>query len=97
MAEATRLERYDVEDAFNVITSIENFIQIHRFLKVIKGFLCIHLRSLNVSQPGLVKATVLENKHRGHLQFHHLHTIFHPNPPIGLNVIGGFFPLISEV
>jgi hypothetical protein len=36
----------------------------------------------------MVEAMELKLPHRGPLQWHHLHTKFHPNPPIGSEVIG---------
>jgi hypothetical protein len=43
---------------------------------VIRVFLCAHLRSLNVRYLGMVEGTGLENRLRGHPQWHHLHTKF---------------------
>jgi hypothetical protein len=57
--------------------------------KVIKGFLCTYLRSSNVSHFGMAEATRLKMWHQGQLQWHHLRTKFHENPPIGSKVISG--------
>jgi hypothetical protein len=70
--------------------SIQDFIKIHQFgLNFIKGFLCTHLRSLNVSHFGMAEATRLKKWHRGQLQWHHMPTKFHENSPIGSKVISG--------
>jgi hypothetical protein len=57
--------------------------------KVIKGFLCTHLRSLNVRHFGMAAATRLKNLASGSSQWHHLPTKFHESPPIGSKVISG--------
>jgi uncharacterized protein YneF (UPF0154 family) len=57
--------------------------------KVIKRFLCTHIRILNVRHFGMAEVTRLEMWPRGHLQWHHLPTKFHENPPIGSKVISG--------
>jgi hypothetical protein len=57
--------------------------------KVVKGFLCIHLRSLNICHFGMAEATRLKMWHQGHLQCHHLPTKFHENSHIGSKVISG--------
>jgi hypothetical protein len=58
--------------------------------KDIKGFLCTHLRSLNVRHFGMAEATRLKEMWlHGHLQWHHLPTKFHENPPIDSKVISG--------
>jgi hypothetical protein len=57
--------------------------------KVIKGFLCTHLKSLNVRHFGMADATRLKIWRRCHLQWHHLPTKFHENPHIGSKVISG--------
>jgi hypothetical protein len=51
---------------------------------------CTHLRSLNVRHFGVVEAMALKVWSRGHLQCHHLLTRFHPNLPIGSEVIKEF-------
>jgi hypothetical protein len=74
---------------FNVITSIQDFHPNPLIgSKVIMGFLCTHLRSLNV-HFGVAKATRLKMWRRGHLQWHNLPTRFHENPPIGSKLISG--------
>jgi hypothetical protein len=57
--------------------------------KVIKRFLCTHLRSLNVRHFGMAEATRLKMWRRGHLQWHHLFTKFHENLRIYSKVIRG--------
>jgi hypothetical protein len=51
---------------------------------------CTHLRSLTSSILVWLKLRHWIVRRRGHLQCHHLHTIFHPNPPIGSKFIKGF-------
>jgi hypothetical protein len=48
-----------------------------------------HPRSLNFRRFGIADATRLKMRRRGHLQWHHLSTIFHENPPISSKVISG--------
>jgi hypothetical protein len=55
----------------------------------VKGCLCTHLRSLNICHFGMAEATRLKMWLRGHLQWHHLPTKFHENPPVGSKVISG--------
>jgi hypothetical protein len=57
--------------------------------KVINGFLCTHLRSLNVRHFGMAEATRLKMWHRGHPQRHHLPTKFNENTPVDSKVISG--------
>jgi hypothetical protein len=47
----------------------------------------IHLRSLNASHFGMVKAKGLKLWHRGYLQWHHLPTKFHENTQISSEII----------
>jgi hypothetical protein len=57
--------------------------------KVIKGFLCTHLKSLNVRHFGMAEGMRLKVWRRSHLQGHHLSTKFHENPPVGSKIISG--------
>jgi hypothetical protein len=57
--------------------------------KVIKVFLYIQLRSLNVRHFGMAKDTRLKMWHRGHLEWQYFLTKFYENPPIGSKVISG--------
>jgi hypothetical protein len=49
-----------IEVTFNAIITIQNFIQIHQMVQVIKVFLYTHLRSLNVRHFGMAEATRLK-------------------------------------
>jgi hypothetical protein len=66
---------YGVEVAFSSITSIQNFIQIHQSVQNLH-----QRRSLNPPFWSVWR----------HVQCHHLHTKFNPNPPISSDVIRGF-------
>jgi hypothetical protein len=50
---------------------------------------CIHLSSLNVRHFGMVVATALKVRLRGHLQRHDLPTELHKDLPTGSKVGGG--------
>jgi hypothetical protein len=64
---------------------MQHFIQIHQSVQKLH-----HLRSLNVRHFEVVEATGLNSTEWGHLQCHHLHTKFLPNPPTSTNVIKVF-------
>jgi hypothetical protein len=57
--------------------------------KVIKGFFCTHLRSLNVCHFRMDEASRLKIRYRDHLQRHDLPTEFYENPLIGSKIISG--------
>jgi hypothetical protein len=56
---------------------------------LIKVFRYTHLRSLNVHHFGMAEAKRLKMWLRGHLEWQHLFTKFHENPPISSEVIRG--------
>jgi hypothetical protein len=56
IVEANEIKVYDIEVAFNVITSIQNLIQIQESVQKLH-----HLRTLNVRHFGMVEATALNS------------------------------------
>jgi hypothetical protein len=55
-----RIKRCGIEVIFNVITSIQNFVESHQSVQKLGGFLCTYLRSLNVCNFGMVEAAGLK-------------------------------------
>jgi hypothetical protein len=80
-----------IEVTFNVITTIQDFIQIHQSVqKLLRGFFT-HTPQKFKRRPfwNGWSYEIKKMWHRGHLQCHHLPTKFHENPPIGSEVISG--------
>jgi hypothetical protein len=78
------------EVIFNVITFIQNFIESHQSVqKLLGGFLCTYLRSLNIRHFGMVEAAGLKKCDVEVTQWHHLCSRFHLNLPVSSKLLLG--------